>query len=1137
MVMKSLHRMAAKSLWFVLSFAAVSAFAVDLPANYTRLDWIESTNDGKQYINTGYSPVTGTCIRASFNLGERSTKWASLFGVFEKNDNSSYGVLLRHRDNWQSLNGVFLNSSWGDATVACPAGEDYIVELKSGQVTIGSTVKSITSLDENLANYTAPIYIFCECNRKNDLTFEARRHQAYRLYSMTIVEIDPDTESETVKRNFIPCRTDGGANGLWDAVEGVFYGNQASGADFLGGGFSYRTDANGVVTIVEGGVLPAAVASGASALVVDCAGSNVDSSGVAQLPQTTIRAGGLSFLNNAREDHALTGSLTLYGGASLDFDVSAAGCDALSATSLILDESVSSESPVEIVVNAVGITELTDSFVLVACGSLQSDDVSRFSLTTSVPAGLEVRNGNLVLVSKGVTSSVWTGGASNGKWSEEGNWLEGIVPESGSQVKFNTASGGETEMDIAGISVGSITVGENAGAFVHTGGALGVTGSISSSSSAPQKFTMPISVGVASGDPVTVSAAGDMEFQGGVTVNSGELDVALSAGRTAEFSGLDGGAKLVVGTAGEPGCTVVLSGRGRTASLNGVDIRGYESSLCVTGGISVTTAADKNTGNVNIGNEANRLQTLVVEDASLSIVPAPTRGVTTAAINLGTALYGVGLLDVRKGGVVNANLVGAKESFTRTAIYVADGGSVTNYCGDQNNLFISNAGYGYLENAGNFAMKGWAIVGDGNASWKQSQHNIGIAYQKGGELSFTGEWNGTFDICRGTTGLVYQTGGVINVPGGGIDMNGRYGAACGLGIFTIDGREAVAKVSSLRPVNHNETTCNMTSIVNIREGGTLEYGEIKCRLNTWDANWDATKQVCYMNFAGGFLKPKNSGGLFNEENNGKHLPNAVYAFAGGMGVDVPENVSSTLNFPVSKPVGRGIASVIPPADLLAEEYLGAPFVDIIGDGQGATAVALFDSSTRRVTGIKVISPGCGYTYATASIYQGILARNGSYTATVELTPEGEDQVCGGLVKRGAGSLAIGTGMIPEGMPISILSGTLDLGGATCNATSVTLGGGVMDNGSIRAAHLNVVSPETSVEIRNATLSFAEGTAISVSSEFDLTSNTKWVVATVGEGGNIVMPTSGLSAPKGWKVALENGKLVLCPNKGLLILVR
>ena len=244
------HRRLFNAVAMALSFAAGTALAVDLPANYTRLDWIESTNDGKQYINTGYSPVTGTCIRASFNLGERSANWASLFGVFEKNDNSSYGVLLRHRDNWQHLNGVFLNSSWGDATVACPAGEDYIVELKSGQVTIGSTVTSITSLDENLANYTAPIYIFCECNRKNDSTFEARRHQAYRLYSMTIVEIDPDTGSETVKRNFIPCRTDGGANGLWDAVEGVFYGNQASGADFTGG-IIYKAAANEKLTVQD----------------------------------------------------------------------------------------------------------------------------------------------------------------------------------------------------------------------------------------------------------------------------------------------------------------------------------------------------------------------------------------------------------------------------------------------------------------------------------------------------------------------------------------------------------------------------------------------------------------------------------------------------------------------------------------------------------------------------------------------------------------------------------------------------------------------------------------------------------------------------------------------------------------------
>ena len=80
MVMKSLHRMAAKSLWFVLSFAAVSAFAVDLPANYTRLDWIESDEVNQQWIDLGYHPQSTTAISASILARASNGAWSAFWG-------------------------------------------------------------------------------------------------------------------------------------------------------------------------------------------------------------------------------------------------------------------------------------------------------------------------------------------------------------------------------------------------------------------------------------------------------------------------------------------------------------------------------------------------------------------------------------------------------------------------------------------------------------------------------------------------------------------------------------------------------------------------------------------------------------------------------------------------------------------------------------------------------------------------------------------------------------------------------------------------------------------------------------------------------------------------------------------------
>lgn len=133
------------------------------------------------------------------------------------------------------LNGIFCNEAYGQAMIACEAGNDYSVELKKNTLTINDATSSLTTIEDNLSNFAAPIYVFCECNNKQNTTLEARRHQPMRLYSMEIVEIDPETSAETAKRNFIPCLNDHGKFGLWDSVEGVFYGNRASGADFVGG--------------------------------------------------------------------------------------------------------------------------------------------------------------------------------------------------------------------------------------------------------------------------------------------------------------------------------------------------------------------------------------------------------------------------------------------------------------------------------------------------------------------------------------------------------------------------------------------------------------------------------------------------------------------------------------------------------------------------------------------------------------------------------------------------------------------------------------------------------------------------------------------------------------------------------------
>ena len=1390
----------------------MGAHAVDMPDGYTHLGWIESDTSGKQWINTGYVPNAQSVIRASFRLGTRSGGWCSAFGVFNRNDNCNYGVVFRYYNSEQKLNGLFCNPSYGEAQVVSPADEDYEVELKSGGMTVNGEVKTISTQTGNLAEFNMPLYVFCECNKQNEGNPEARRHQVIRLYSMTIVESDGSTE--TLKRNFLPCIDTNGAYGLWDTVDGVFYGNQASGADFNGGGLKYILD-SGVMTAYEG-ELPAGAMEGVASLEKVSAGT-FGVGAYATLPATAVTAGELSFQNDAATAVTVS-SLELYGGTALGFDVTASGCDSLSVSSLTLDSSVTSANPVTIKVNPYGVVGVENPMTLISGGNLAAADIDLFALDTTLPAVLEIDNGNLVLAPVPVDPSVWTGEGGNGNWSTAGNWADG-VPVVGAPITLGVAAGGSTTMDISGYAAKSITIPATSGSYTHGGNALAVTGSFTDNSAAEQTFTMPLTLGVA-GSPFTVTSAGNLSFTGAVTDNASTLtftpavgvtnkvaaisgsgvlaksgdgvleltaqnsfsgDVAVTGGtllsdvavpfstaglgnkisvsnggtldigpasiaedavnynsRTLEIGGhgVDGkgavvynvsgrhqynafhlakltadatvggaagrwdvraangqgtfdfngynltkvgagefalssvalvtgespvslninegnvliesgatalgygnainvasgatlafyqlvtplewainfaggstldareattaqnifagdvalgggtvtmsvknlyhatisgtvsgtggikktnggylyfrdGAKtysggtevaggrlyvpskdqlpgystegrvsitgeggivlestgwalldfdallssvsilnwkgfvgyeakepVTLGTArtlsmgslmlggGEAPITITaditlsdgmlvtsgdvsVSGENTLVSVKRLELSDREAVLSVTNGASVEiTSTARNVGDIVLGNVMATppyVHRLYVENGSAAANPLPAKGAQTSSIFVGNANNAVGILEVGNGGYVAHRIIGAVPDWSRGAILIREGGTVVNCGGTGNNDgYISGNGYGFMENAGTYEVKGYSQVVNGY----NTSRAVGVLYSSG-NLLFTGEYDGELDVSRGGTGVVYQTSGTIEAVKNGFQLNSHHGNERGLAIWIVDGANAVTKTPVLYPVNKNNTT----SVLTLREGGTLDYRVISPRNNNYGS---LETQKFYLNMAGGFLKPQESGTVFKEGSDGRYLPNVVVAFEGGAGFDIGEGLTSTLNFPVSKPTGRGIASITPSSAAFAQEYIGAPFVNIEGDGYGATAVAIYDSTTRRMTGVKVTSPGCNYTTATAKLEGGRLDNNTAHDAAVTLTADGAEQTCGGLVKKGAGTLVVSNGNLPDNLPLTVLSGTLDLAGATYSTPELVLGDAKIVNGSVVAQKIRTI---------------------------------------------------------------------------------
>ena len=195
----------------LLGFAAGAADTV-LPKEYVEVEFIESTADGKECLDTGYCPSTSTRIVADMMPFEKTGDWPVFFGV-TGNNSPSDGVLLRYYNT--AVAGVTGVNAWFCATNALETWRPgfvntrFTAELKAGEVKVGDWTGAITTTG---TPYNGPIYIFCGNNGG-----KAWRHQAMRLYSFKIYE------GETLKRDFVPCvRVRDGNDGLYDRVQGEF---------------------------------------------------------------------------------------------------------------------------------------------------------------------------------------------------------------------------------------------------------------------------------------------------------------------------------------------------------------------------------------------------------------------------------------------------------------------------------------------------------------------------------------------------------------------------------------------------------------------------------------------------------------------------------------------------------------------------------------------------------------------------------------------------------------------------------------------------------------------------------------------------------------------------------------------------
>ena len=384
--------------------------------------------------------------------------------------------------------------------------------------------------------------------------------------------------------------------------------------------------------------------------------------------------------------------------------------------------------------------------------------------------------------------------------------------------------------------------------------------------------------------------------------------------------------------------------------------------------------------------------------------------------------------------------------------------------------------------------------------------------------------------------------------------------------MTVDGADGDAEIElhvsdDQSWVPHLALACQpgFVASVNINNGGVLKAGSFTRATNEYvgTVKVDINDNLALVNFDGGVLG-LNSRHVATVFSNFRAGTDRVTVFAGGVTFDTA-GVNIALGASLEAPSGKGVESIPLPVEISALdawEYTGAPRVRIIdptGQGTGATAVAEFDTSLGKVTGIRVTSRGNGYSSAVATISKG------GYTNDFQIAALLTDNESGGLTKRGEGVLIIdrvcsytGVTEVVKGSIALDVNGAIDASagivlspGATLNlngrSCSVPVSGlGTVTGGSAALADFWTI-PAAKLEAGGVlavagALAVGANATIAVSDANTLTGR-RYVIATAT--GGISRPPSLDPAMLGeWCLSLSaDGKTLRLSRVGMQLIIR
>ena len=619
----------------------------------------------------------------------------------------------------------------------------------------------------------------------------------------------------------------------------------------------------------------------------------------------------------------------------------------------------------------------------------------------------------------------------------------------------------------------------------------------------------------------TAKVAGTTAFAGSLVVSNGTL--AVADGFTFDPQKLTLAGTSQHGTADAPTLTICDG----AAIEFGESLVKSADNLFNVGGIPQTGSTD----------DAFRPGRLVVTNASLKVPASVADSDVKRFFKIGRG--SAGELLVEEGADVSGTFIVGMD-YGR-GIIRQNGGTLTavgkNWAGT---TFVGNAtAYGaYMMNGGTATFNNVTIFGYGSG-----YKAMGLLEQRGGTMNFA-----TLQIgfAKMGYGAGHVTGGTLNastlaIPRNTSDTMNESGAFC------VE-RAGVAKVTGF--VTLGSGTNNASGIVVLGDGGRLTTSS-KFRICT-DASsllptWNSATLYGEVAFNGGTLVLDGSENRpFDvsptEKNPCMRTIDRVSVFAGGATVEVPAGKSRQLTLPFERPAGRGVKSV-PWDESMARDAFAPPCVEITGDGRGAVAFADWDEENRRVKGIRVVSPGSGYTTATALVFYGMLkgsaSKQDSVEVACELTDDGVAQMSGDFVKAGDGDLTFEVANTYGGDTV-LKGGTLTaaVADAIPSGSHVVLAGGTLALGSGVSTPAFALDALGSFE-SDGTFAFPEGSQIEVRNLDRVTDQTipHWIVQYKGgvTGNPVIVNTCDI--PKDWKIRRSSTGFKLTKQTGTLLLVR